>query len=381
MRQLADANTDDGEFIITQSAEDITLAQNDVDDQINSIFAEVGSDKNEVTFHFQVWRVLKDQADMAFLFKGLVSDLPIMERLRDEYDGGKFFIQIYKNKKRFKQLKVTVEKPKSNVTTAVVAVKNDMVEMIKAINEQQQQQFNMLKETLLQIAGKQVTPTDPMAMMASMMGAMMQMKNFLSPAQPENSISPDKMIDVLLKGMEMGKDSGGGSETGFLDIVKELIKSPALATALTAAQNVPQLPKARNAPAIQNNSQSTNPANLSPGSREEPKMNAVIARNLEMLVSKAEKDADPILYAEFIIDNVPESMIKEHILRDDLIESLSKINPKVTQYKEWFLELRDHIQGVLTGEGDEGETVTDEPAISEHPSDDTAGDGGDTPHS
>lgn len=368
MKQLS-SEIEDGEVIITQTAEDMTLAQNDIDDQINSIFSEVGSDKNEVTFHFQVWRILKDKADMAFLFKGFISDLPIMERLRDEYDGGKFFIQIYRNKKRYKRMTVTVEAPKKN---APAVIKNEMADILKAIGDQQERQFAMLKETLLQIGGKQTAPVDPMTMMSSMLGAMLQMKNFVSPAE-QNSVSPDKMIEVLIKGMELGRDSSnGGNETNILDVVKETVKAlPALAT----FTQVPEKPRPVQPPLNKNPKQISNEPKP-----EVNKMQKIIAHNLNMLVEKAEKDSDPILYAEFILDNVPEEMIKQYILRDDLIEEMSKINPKVLDHRKWFTELRDHIHGVLTGEGEEDETVTHDTAISVNAPIDPAGDGGDAPN-
>lgn len=375
MSKELSADFEDADVVITQSAEDISLAQNDIDDQINSIFSEVGSDKNEITFHFQVWRILKDQADMAFLFKGFVSDLPIMERLRDEYDGGKFFIQIYKNKKRYKRMRVTVEAPKKNAPTVI---KNEMAEMIKAINEQQQQQFAMLKDTILQISGKQTLPAvDPMTMMTSMLNAMLQMKNFVTPPQQNNSVSPDKMIEVLIKGMELGRESGGGGDTNMLDIAKEAIKAIPHLSAMSTNNIVPEKPLKHN-PSGQLEQKPKQILN-SP-KPEVNKMQKIIAHNLNMLVEKAEKDSDPILYAEFILDNVPEEMIKQYILRDDLIEEMSKINPKVLDHRKWFTELRDHIHGVLTGEGEEDETVTHDETISVNAPIDPSGDGGDAPN-
>ena len=130
-QQLPAPEFEEADFIVTQSAEDMTLQQTDIDDQINGIMSEVGSDKNEVLFHFSVWRILKDQADKAFLFKGFLSDLPIMERLRDEYEGGKFYVQIYRNKKRYRQITVSVEAPKKPKELSVQ--KSDTAEILRAI--------------------------------------------------------------------------------------------------------------------------------------------------------------------------------------------------------------------------------------------------------
>jgi hypothetical protein len=74
------------------------------------------------------------------------------------------------------------------------------------------------------------------------------------------------------------------------------------------------------------------------------------------------------LYAEFILDNVPQSMVEQNIMREDLIEYASSIDPRVKQHEQWFLELRDHIITVLTGpdepEDDAGNNVIPEPDLS-----------------
>lgn len=347
-KALVGEDFEESEFIQTQKAEDVTAQQNDIDDQINSILAEVGTDKTEVNYYFQVWRILKDQADMAFLFKGTPADLPIMERLRDEYDGGKFHIQIYRNKKRYKRLQVTVEVPKKVAVAALV--KNDLAEVFKEMGRQQQENFNMLKDTVLQMVGKPSTPQpSQIEMMTGMMTLMMSMKNFVSPSAQLN-VSPDKMIEVLIKGMELGRDSGGSGETGLMDIAKELIKSPLLGSLAQAVTNPSQLPR---------------PAQITPQSHQAVKQsqpqvqmqqkpqgddmhNPVIKHYLNKLIEKAEKDSDPILYAEFILDNAPQSMVEKNIMREDLIDYLSSIDSRVSNHKEWFIELRNHIISVLT---------------------------------
>lgn len=353
---LSHDDFEDAEVIHTREADDISIQQDDADNQINAIFSEIGSDKNEVNYYFQVWRIIKDQADMAFLFKGSPSDLPIMERLRDEYDGGKFHIQIYRNKKRYKRLQVTVEASKKAAVAQLV--KNDMAELMKEMGRQQQENFNMLKDTVLQMVGKPTTPQpSQIEMMTGMMMMFKSMKDFVSPQiQQAPAFNPEKMFDMFLKGMEMGRDSGG-SETGLMDIAKELIKSPLLGSLAHAVQNPPQLPP----PKPQVSIPAINPT-VQPAKGPVMLKEGLIKHYLNMLVGKAEKDSDPILYAEFILDNVPQSMVEENIARDDLIEYASSIDPRVKQHEKWFIELRDHIIAVLTAPDDEEENdATDLP--------------------
>lgn len=109
--------------------------------------------------------------------------------------------------------------------------------------------------------------------------------------------------------------------------------------------------------------------------------NPVIKHYLNMLIQKAENDSDPVLYAEFILDNAPQSMVEENIMREDLIEYASSIDPRVKQHEKWFTELRDHIVSVLTlpeeteeDEGDRdnpGELTFDATSATDNASNDT----------
>lgn len=386
-------------IIISQKAEDVSNQQKDSEDQINSIFSEFGSGEHDVQFSFSVWRILPNEADMAFLFKGLPSDMPITERLRDEFDGGKFQIRIFKNKKTFRRVSINVEKPRKS--TVVATVKNDMAEMVKVLAEQQERQFAMLRETMLQLNGKNVTPQpSQMEMMAGMMSLLSGMKAFVTPppAPVVDSFGPEKMMDLLIKGMELGRESGGGGGDGdsLMGLARDFIKSPLAGSlaqaALTAPKPVQRPVVQQNNPVLSAPVPETNQALNNPAVEpleNQPMHNPVIVHNLKMLVSKAGQGADPVLYAEFILDNVPESMVQENILRDDLIEYFSAINPKVKTHEAWFLEMRDHIKAVLT-EDESDPIIEGNPDVTTHsndpgPSDDhadhTGGDGGDAGHS
>jgi hypothetical protein len=209
---------------------------------------------------------------------------------------------------------------------------------------------------MMQIVGRPATPQpSQMEMMTSMMMLMKSMKDFVAPPQTGGG---DKMIEMLIKGMELGRESGGGSETGLMDIVKELVKSPLLGSLAQAATSLPQMTPPQTRQQISAPQKTgTIPAQPPTQSQQETTImhNPVIVHNLKKLIEKAEKDSDPILYAEFILDNVPQSLVQQYIMREDLIEYLSSIDPRVNDYREWFIELRDHIIAVLTSPDDTGD--------------------------
>jgi hypothetical protein len=382
----ADDEFSDADFLMTTNAEDVTLQQQDIDEQINSIMSEVGSDKNEVTFHFQVWRVLKDKADMAFLFKGFLSDLPIMERLRDEYDGGKFHIQVYRNKKRYRRVSVTVEAPKKSYVPP--AQKNETAEILRAIADQQSAMHKQLVDTLMQVAGKPATPQpSQMDMMMGMVALMKGMKDIVgapAPAPMVHDMNPDKYMDLFIRGMELGKDSGGSaSGSNLIDVLRDTVK--ALPTLASMTQ--PTMPRPAPAPAPPSTVPRMDAPATPPVSPPAPEdsmtiSDMIIKQNLGKLIEKAEADSDPTLYGDFIIDNVPEKMVREYILKENIVEELGKLDPRVLQHREWFLELRNHIYEVLTAPEEESDTaphVRLDPV--QQPSDDPHGDGGDTSNS
>ena len=338
--------------LLTGDSEDISNIVDDIDAQLSSITSELGADKLDVKFTVKVYRVVENKAELAWLFDCTPAELPILQKLRDEYQGGRFECRVYRNNRIYKRVKVVVEaplKPKDEPR------KSDIAEILAAVSAQQDRQFNQLKETMMQIVGKPTTPQpSQIEMMTGMMALMMSMKNFVSPPAQE-SFGAEKMMDLLLKGMEIGRESGGGGETGLMDIAKELIKSPLLGSLAQAATNpVPQLPRpvtVNKIPIAVN--KSSVPLPLPQG---ENMHNPIIVHNLKKLIEKAEKDSDPVLYAEFILDNVPQSMVEQYIAREDLIDYLSSIDSRVNNHKEWFTELRDHIIGVLTTPDETEET-------------------------
>lgn len=386
---------EDADYLLTSNAEDISAQQADVDEQVNAIMSEVGSDKNDVTLHFQVMRVVKDKAEMRYLFKGFISDLPIMDRLRDEYadekEGGKFLIQIYKNKKRYKRITVNVEAPRK--PKEVLQPKNDTAEILRAIADQQASMHKQLVETLMQVAGKPATAQpSQMEMMLGMVALMKGMKEVVNvPAASAPSMDPAQYMDMFIRGMEMGKESGGGAGSSMTDVLRDAVKALPMLANMGPNKLGPSSPR----PAFQPPTPSTPqfaPVNAPTNERHSPPTptaddevpdvnihDAVVKQQIGLLVKKAEQDSDPALYADFIIDNVSEDIIKQYLLQDDLVNELGKIDPKVLQHREWFMELRDNIFQVLTAPEEDTDTTPHDPIESTDQLDaDSDGAGGDT---
>jgi len=375
-------------IITTEQAEDISNIVDDIDAQLSSITSEFGTDKLDVKFTVKVYRVVENRGELAWLFDCTPAELPILTKLRDDYKGGRFECRVYKNNRIFKRIKVVVEAPL--VTSIPVAQKNEMAEILKAVSEQQNQQFAMLRETLIQMTGKPVAPQPSMLdMMDAMMGIMVQMKQFTAPVNPAPAVDTEKMMDLFLRGMEMGRDSGGNEPEGMMGILKELIKSPLLGAAAQAMTQAPALP---------HNPQPVKPAQIS-APKESPAVtvpenpvvsipqgenmpvNPMVKYYVDMLVKKAEADSDPALYAAFIVDNIPMNLIEQHLMQENLLQQLSQVNPNVMRFQNWFMELRNEIHAILTEPEDDGDTGQHDTGTTDNASNDTVRGGGDPSNS
>lgn len=344
-------NIEDAE-ILSGEFEDVSNLEEDIDDTLASITSEFDADKNDVVFLIKVYRVIEKTGKSNWLFNCQPEELPIMERLRDNYGTGQYQIRVYKNRKLYRRFSYSIEAPKN---AEIKPTGENVSDILKAMFTMQQQQFNQLKEFLLQSRAP-APATDPVAIMNAILGGLVQMKTFIAPPVQQNN-----GIELLIKGIEMGRDFGReNGESSFMDLFRDLIKSPLLEKAIDASTqvtqpgNVPCVPNVNvNAkPAIQNSSNLTGNENMNLQQK-------ALQYYVDMLVKKAESNADPVLYADFILDNLPEETIRAYINRDDLIAEMSKINPAVSQYTDWFTALRDNIREMLTGETDDLHTDND----------------------
>ena len=66
-----------------------------------------------------------------------------------------------------------------------------------------------------------------------------------------------------------------------------------------------------------------------------------------MLVKKAVEDSDPALYADLILDNVPEEMIRS-VLAAGIVPTLAAVDARVKDHAEWFESLGATLGEAMT---------------------------------
>lgn len=198
------------------------------------------------------------------------------------------------------------------------------------------------------------------------MPEMMQGLASLKALAPEQTTDP---IDRALKLLDVIQEKipSGGGETNWLDVVREAIKSvgPTLGGAIEGAiikANTPSLPapNAGRPPALAAPPGSPAPSVATTGAQPfsqssgTPNMTALLqwlASQIEFLIVKAARGSDPALYAEVLLDSVPDGLsaetVAQLVARPDWFKYLCQLDSRAQQYEAWFGRLRASILAEL----------------------------------
>lgn len=195
------------------------------------------------------------------------------------------------------------------------------------------------------------------------MPEMMQGLASLKALVPEQTTDP---FDRAMKIMDMIQDKTGGpgaGETGWFDLGKELIKAvgptlgPALEARFAASGGAPSSALLQIAT---DSAQSVESRSLNaPAQPEEnPQMFAQLVllpwlkAQLAMALTKAQKNSDPGLIAERILDDLPAGIAPENVAellsRADWWTQLRRFDPGVAPYAAWFAQMREAMLAELT---------------------------------
>ena len=160
----------------------------------------------------------------------------LLEKLRDEYDGGEFVVRIYADdgKTFITSQRVAVGAPvKRDNAPAPVAPANPMHDpLFLMMREQAAQQQTMLMQLMAAIAGR---PAPVMPEGLSVADALA-----LADRMQRNSAPPDPM-QYIMQGIELGKIAAGNAgegEGGFMSALSAL--APAIAAMAQSQQTAPQ---------------------------------------------------------------------------------------------------------------------------------------------
>lgn len=336
-----------GDESIDGKSEDVTELMDDIDAQLAAITSEFGGQKGDINFKLTIYRIVEGKGERAYLFAALPAELPILDRLRDEYGGGNFEVWIYKNGKIFKRQKVSVEAPKKPAYIPPPQQSNDIGKLAEVMI----MGFQKLGEMITHNQNTVREPVNFMEMQTNMMNQMLMMKQLFDSPKPENN------MDMFLKGVEIAKQfSDGDRESNSNDVFKGLIETfgPPLVSAVT--QNV-ENQKAQAGAEIR---KPINPKQLA----GKPKMlnprEMMLKAQLKNLCDKAIQGKDAGLYAEVVVDSVPENIIRQFLGNPNYLQELARIHPPVTMHAPWFNELKENIFAILDNPENEADDYGDD---------------------
>lgn len=335
--------------------------ENDADSEERAFLDEFQINDSVHNYHARIYRVVNGV--QSFVEQVGPDKFPIEERLQNLHKGGHFRAILFKNGIIWKNKTYRVEPPS---TPAPVAPPSQIGEIADLIARQNEQLTN-----IMQRGGPSAAPQDPVAMMTAMMAAMVQMKEFLTPAQSQGGSSIKDFMEMLAFAKEIVSDGGGGGRSAF-DLAAEFLRSPIageLAEQFRSQRTTPQTPgisppRALEIPALKGPMTATamgqSPGILPPpmpeilGSFDQATL-AQMKGQVDFWVTRAARGSDPGLYAELLLDTLPVEFAASFINHPQLMEAITHLNPAAAPYLQWFVGLKDAVNHILTDDGEEAE--------------------------
>lgn len=269
-----------------------------------------------------------------------------LDRLRDQYGGGDYNVRVYgagrgllTNQKLtivasahstpvnaqaapLAGIKDLIAESNTNLATALSA---GLQAIAQAMQMLQQQKTPSLTEMIAALHGlNQMTP---------------------KPASVENPFGMFKSMIEAFREMQGILPNGDSNNDPLLSTFSRVIE-PMLTRAMQAENAAVPLAPSEAAPValVQNSQLSSNPSTLS----KEAEMRILIKQFITMLVSNARQNNPVETYAEMLIDNAPEPLLRQLVSDSDYLEKLAVYDPDVKLFPQWFERLRTETGLILT---------------------------------
>ena len=342
------SDVEDSEFIdITGDSANITELQNDIDSQMNRIFEEFGGDPTDTEFNIHVKRVMPGRGELEHCFSCLPHELPITDRIKNEWGPGEYSVWIYKDKKIWKRRKMNIAKALDKpVQHNDLSSGGGLKDILSAMQANQERQWQQMQDLMLR-QNQQPNQMDQMTNMLNMMALMKQVMG--EPAKPQD---PMKTIELAKSLAEMMGDSGDKSSLDRL--IEQAL--PALIEGAKQAPNQqlqptlhpqlqPQVQIKHNPISVPIPPDPPNQSTITTQKEENPEMmiTAMVKSKLPELINWASQEKDPELYAEFVLDNIPDMFLDKYcdfVKSDDCLQQLIAIDKNVNKYTDWFTHFR-----------------------------------------
>lgn len=312
-----------------------------------SLLQELGA--SDADAKVSVYRVQPGTRKVVYVQSYLPEEFSL-DRLQVDLGAGDYRVQVRSGTRLRANKLISVDDAPGKAPEIVASITpqsgNDA---ISKLAEMMAQGFSQLGQIMAQTA--QRPQIDPESMRRGMMQDMLMMKQLFDRPAPENGA--DKAIEMLMKGMELAKEiNPSDRESGPMDVVMEALKS--FAPTLAAAANQPAPVQPAYSPVPFNPPPETAPQMESPDMNvKEMAARQMLRPHVNFLLKQAIAKKDPALYADLIIDQAPDELLKTVITQtdDEVLRFLTRVNHAVQEHGEWFTALLKEMRLGLTGAG------------------------------
>jgi len=266
----------------------------------------------------------------------------LQEHLRKTYGGGDYRIKLYV-KGRIKANKlISIAKPLNAEPGKGGSDLGEMTNMMSLMLQQMQQNN---REMLAAIQGAQTGGQSR----TEMINEMMLMRDLFGQNQPQPAQSLVQQMREMTEMKEVFGEMFGGDkseDSGFGDLLEKA--SPlfeAVATGMAAPSQTP--PTTPPQPSPEQVAEHRARAAAKTKMESNKKMNIFLNSAIKQMLQAAQLNADPGAVAEQVLDKLPEAAARKYVTAPGAIDKLAKVNQGVTQFREWFIMVGEHIKAQL----------------------------------
>ena len=258
----------------------------------------------------------------------------LMDKIRDEYGSGRYRIRLYQSKRGqkmqlFRNFELNVRAPASAIPKANVPQENSLADIVRLIQDDNRQTREMFQRIMS--TRQPEKEQDPLNLMRNMVEIFKPMM----PRQSENGGG----VETFLKAVALVKElKSEDKETSVLDMIGTALSSPVVEKLLTNAA-MPQSPQRRSIiPAEQTEPQK----NTAEPQNESEAQASVFVRTMKQqiafLIGRAQAQSDPTLYADVLIDSLPQDYIDYIVSTPNILNIMEGLDPRVASFRGWFSE-------------------------------------------
>lgn len=302
---------------------------------------------------FQVFRIINGREQRVGNYS--ISDFPArLEEIAYECGGGTFKVVFRNGAGQYVQQDTQTFDPlfykRKDDAPAVDHMSAGLPSILLEMQRQNAEMLNAMRRESMELMKTLLTNrSNPLQEVAALLPLM------------KSSTSEGALMEVLLKGLALGKEISSGESSSMLDKVLETVGRPFAETIAKVASN----------PAILKG-QTPRPGVVRPGATPKPlpgsdvpaapdpsiakaKSHLFYRLYVPQILSAASKNAPVEAWAEKIADTVPESyhpFLIDIVEKPDLLDFISAYEPDAKTFGDWFTRLAKAVSD-LFGPGDE----------------------------